>query len=157
MIADLLRFNRDARELLASDRDPSLREWLSERGYSEAFVERLIVPQAAAVWSADPGQLWSFPARFMLEFFDNHGVLGFRHGVLGFRGRPRWWTVTGGPDRFRWGGDLRRGGDLGWAATSGGPRRPRWRRLGWRRTSGGPRPSPRGDRRTSGGPRPSPH
>ena len=49
-------------ELLASDEDPSLASgWLSQRHYSRAFVERLIVPQASAVWSADPAQMWSFP------------------------------------------------------------------------------------------------
>ncbi len=93
MIADLVRFNRDARELLASEKDPSLREWLAVGGYSRAFVERLIVPQAAAVWSADPAQMWSFPARFLVEFFDNHGMLGFRE-------RPRWRTITGGSSRY---------------------------------------------------------
>jgi predicted NAD/FAD-binding protein len=89
MVADLIRFDRDARELLASDEDPSLREWLDQQRYSRAFVQRLIVPQASAVWSADPAQMWSFPARFLVEFFDNHGVLGFRD-------RPRWRTITGG-------------------------------------------------------------
>jgi predicted NAD/FAD-binding protein len=93
MIADLVRFNRDARELLASEDDPSLREWLAVGGYSRAFVERLIVPQAAAVWSADPAQMWSFPARFLVEFFDNHGMLGFR-------ARPRWRTIAGGSRRY---------------------------------------------------------
>lgn len=93
MIADLVRFNRDARELLASDADPSLREWLEERGYSDGFIERLIVPQASAVWSADPRQMWSFPARFLVEFFDNHGMLRFH-------GRPQWLTVTGGSQRY---------------------------------------------------------
>jgi uncharacterized protein len=93
MIADLVRFNRDARELLASEDDPSLREWLAIGEYSPAFVERLIVPQAAAVWSADPAQMWSFPARFLVEFFDNHGMLGFRE-------RPRWRTITGGSRRY---------------------------------------------------------
>ena len=44
------------------------------------------MPQAAAVWSADPAQMWSFPARFLVEFFDNHGMLGLRD-------RPRWRTV----------------------------------------------------------------
>ena len=73
--------------LLASREDPSLRGWLEDRGYSRAFVERLIVPQAAAVWSADPEQMWRFPARFLAEFFDNHGMLGFA-------GRPRWRTVA---------------------------------------------------------------
>ena len=89
MIADLVRFNRDARELLACEEDPSLRDWLAQQRYSRIFVERLIVPQASAVWSADPAQMWSFPARFLVEFFDNHGMLGFRD-------RPRWRTITGG-------------------------------------------------------------
>jgi uncharacterized protein len=94
MIADLVRFNRDARQLLArDDAGPSLGQWLDERGYSRAFVELLLVPQAAAVWSADPRQMWSFPARFLVEFFDNHGMLGFR-------GRPRWRTVQGGSHRY---------------------------------------------------------
>jgi predicted NAD/FAD-binding protein len=93
MIADLIRFNRDARRLLASDEDPPLGEWLSQQQYSRMFVERLIVPQASAVWSADPAQMWSFPARFMVEFFENHGILGFRN-------RPHWRTITGGSRRY---------------------------------------------------------
>ena len=75
MVAEYARFNREARALLASDADPSLRGWLQERGYSNYFVERLLVPQAAAVWSADPAQMWTFPARFLVEFFANHGML----------------------------------------------------------------------------------
>jgi predicted NAD/FAD-binding protein len=94
MVADLVRFNREARRLLReSGAGPSLREWLAEQRYSRAFVERLIVPQAAAVWSADPAQMWSFPARFLVEFFDNHGMLGFRD-------RPQWRTVAGGSRRY---------------------------------------------------------
>jgi predicted NAD/FAD-binding protein len=93
MIADLLRFNREARELLESDADPSLGGWLSERGYSDAFIRRLIVPQISAVWSADPGGRWGFPARFLLEFFDNHGMLGLRD-------RPRWRTISGGSRKY---------------------------------------------------------
>jgi predicted NAD/FAD-binding protein len=93
MMADLVRFNRDAATLLRSREDPSLREFLRDRGYSSPFVEKLIVPQASAVWSADPHQMWSFPARFLAEFFHNHGMLGFRD-------RPRWRTVAGGSRRY---------------------------------------------------------
>jgi uncharacterized protein len=89
MIADLVRFNRDALRLLASEETPSLGDWLVRQRYSRAFVEGLIVPQASAVWSADPARMWSFPARFLVEFFDNHGMLGFRN-------RPRWRTIAGG-------------------------------------------------------------
>jgi uncharacterized protein len=94
MVLDLARFNRAARELLTGDDEgPSLGEWLERHRFSRPFVERLIVPQAAAVWSADPTQMWSFPARFMVEFFDHHGMLGFA-------GRPQWRTIRGGSHNY---------------------------------------------------------
>src|SRR6201996_6990390 len=94
MIADLGRFQRSALELLADDDSgPSLGQWLEHQRFSRPFIERLIVPQASAVWSADPAQMWTFPARFLAEFFDTHGMLSFR-------GRPQWRTVTGGSARY---------------------------------------------------------
>jgi len=95
MLADLRRFNREATALAGGrpDAGPSLRELLADGGYSDWFVERLIVPQASAVWSADPEQLWSFPAAFLATFFANHGMLGFRD-------RPQWRTVSGGSQRY---------------------------------------------------------
>ena len=93
MVADVPRFQRAARALLASDEEPTLRDWLATLPLSEAFVERVIVPQASAVWSADPEQMWTFPARFLVQFFDNHGMLGLS-------GRPRWRTVAGGSRRY---------------------------------------------------------
>jgi predicted NAD/FAD-binding protein len=104
MIADLLRFNRELRRLLAGeetgeslrDRSPqeeSLHDFLVRRRFSEVFIRRLIVPQVSAVWSADPQQISSFPVRFLAEFFSNHGMLGFRD-------RPRWATVAGGSARY---------------------------------------------------------
>jgi predicted NAD/FAD-binding protein len=90
MLRDLVRFNRDARRLVGSrDRGPSLRRFLADGGYSEYFVQRLLVPQASAVWSADPAQMWSFPAGFLAEFFDNHRVLQLGR-------RPSWRSITGG-------------------------------------------------------------
>lgn len=94
MLADVRRFQREARELLSTEGDgPSLREYLEQRAYSREFVERLIVPQAAAVWSADPRQMWTFPARFLAQFFYNHGILSLGD-------RPKWRTVAGGSHRY---------------------------------------------------------
>jgi predicted NAD/FAD-binding protein len=94
MVGDLLRFNREAPALIGlNGSGPTLLDFLDEGGYSTQFVERLIVPQAAAVWSADPRQLRSFPASLLAEFFDNHGMFGLR-------GRPRWRTVSGGSSRY---------------------------------------------------------
>jgi predicted NAD/FAD-binding protein len=90
MLRDWRRFNREARALIGMNGTaPSLGAWLEEKGFSQHFVERLIVPQASAVWSADPEQMWSFPASFMAEFFDNHGMFSLSD-------RPRWRTVSGG-------------------------------------------------------------
>ena len=38
MVAEYARFNREARSLLASDEQPSLRGWLQERGISQLFI-----------------------------------------------------------------------------------------------------------------------
>jgi predicted NAD/FAD-binding protein len=94
MLRDLLRFNREARSLVGrSGGGPSLRRFLADGGYSEYFVERLLVPQVSAVWSADPQQLWSFPAAFVAEFFENHRALQILE-------RPSWRTVVGGARRY---------------------------------------------------------
>jgi predicted NAD/FAD-binding protein len=96
MLVDLARFNVAARALVR-DGDgadgPSLGRWCEQQRFSRPFIERLIVPQASAVWSADPHQMWTFPARFLAEFFDNHGMLGLR-------GRPQWRVVSGGSARY---------------------------------------------------------
>jgi predicted NAD/FAD-binding protein len=94
MVADYVRLNRIAPRLLERDDEgPSLAQWLHDERFSQPFIDKLIVPQAAAVWSADPAQMWTFPARFLVEFFANHGMLGLRD-------RPNWRTVSGGSQRY---------------------------------------------------------
>jgi predicted NAD/FAD-binding protein len=94
MLYDLVRFFREARGLIGTNgAGPSLEEFLVERGYSRYFVDRVIVPQASAVWSADPSQMTTFPASFLAEFLDNHGALQLL-------GRPRWRTIPGGARRY---------------------------------------------------------
>jgi predicted NAD/FAD-binding protein len=90
MLREWRRFNRLAPGLIGMNGTaPSLGAWLEREGFSRHFIDRLIVPQASAVWSADPGQMWAFPASFMAEFFDNHGMYSLRD-------RPTWRTVDGG-------------------------------------------------------------
>jgi uncharacterized protein len=90
MVGEVPRFQRAARALIASaDGSVSLIDWLAQQRFSKPFVERLIVPQVSAVWSADPSQLYRFPALFLARFFDNHGMLSLT-------GRPKWRTIQGG-------------------------------------------------------------
>ncbi|MFG0259377.1 MAG: NAD(P)/FAD-dependent oxidoreductase [Phycisphaerales bacterium JB041] len=56
---------------------------------SQAVLDDYMLPMAAAIWSAPREAMLDFPARFLLRFFDNHGMLDLRE-------RPEWRTVRGG-------------------------------------------------------------
>lgn len=94
MLAEILRFNRVARELLATTDDTTtLDQYLTRRGFSTTFRDRFIAPMGAAIWSAPPGELGAFPARYFVEFFANHRFLDLTR-------RPVWRTIVGGSRRY---------------------------------------------------------
>ena len=97
MIRDILRFYREAPELLRdggeSETGISLGCFLDRAGYSRAFVRDHLAPMAAAIWSGPPGALLDFPLHSFVRFFDNHGLLQVKD-------RPRWRTVTGGSREY---------------------------------------------------------
>ncbi|MDE2138412.1 MAG: FAD-dependent oxidoreductase [Gammaproteobacteria bacterium] len=90
MLRDLLRFYREAPALLDEPAPgPALGEYLAARGFGAAFRDEHLVPMAAALWSAPPGEVLGFPAQFVVRFMANHGMLALR-------GRPEWRVVRGG-------------------------------------------------------------
>lgn len=62
-------------------------------GLSRGLLDDYLLPMAAAIWSAPREALLAFPARFVLRFLDNHGILDLRR-------RPTWRTVVGGSRRY---------------------------------------------------------
>lgn len=94
MIRDILRFNRDApRSLDQGDADMELGDFLRQGGYSQYFIDQYIIPMGAAIWSTDPEQMQSFPARFFIQFFLNHGLLQIKD-------RPQWRVIQGGSREY---------------------------------------------------------
>lgn len=94
MILDILRFNREAVSLLDQpEPGPSLGEYLDRHRYSREFVEQYIVPMGAAIWSASHDNMRAFPARYLVQFFKNHGMLSIGE-------RPTWRVITGGSQRY---------------------------------------------------------
>ena len=90
MIRDILRFNRDATESLArGELDICLGDYLKQGEYSDMFIQQYILPMGAAIWSTDPQQMQSFPARLFISFFDHHGLLSVKD-------RPAWRVIKGG-------------------------------------------------------------
>jgi uncharacterized protein len=95
MLADTLRFFREAPALdaVASDPGLTLGTFLTRAGYSEAFVARHILPMAAAIWSTPSRDVLDFPVAAFVRFFANHGLLQIAD-------RPQWRTVIGGSGEY---------------------------------------------------------
>ncbi|HEY5626936.1 MAG TPA: FAD-dependent oxidoreductase [Nitrospira sp.] len=94
MIRDILRFNRESLELLTQpEPGPSLGAYLETHRYSREFIDHYIVPMGAAIWSANHESIREFPARFLVQFFKNHGMLSVDE-------RPTWRVIQGGSQRY---------------------------------------------------------
>lgn len=72
----------------SDDESQTLAAYLDEQRYSPRFRRHFLVPLTSALWSTPPARALDFPAAYAIDFFRNHGMLGF--------GRFRWRTVTGG-------------------------------------------------------------
>ena len=93
MIADILRFNREAPKLLDEEEAMSLQEYLTRYRYSIEFIRDYLVPMGAAIWSTDAQRMMQFPARFLIRFFHHHGMLTVND-------RPQWRVINGGSARY---------------------------------------------------------
>jgi uncharacterized protein len=113
MLAEVPRFHRAARRLLASTPTGgmglpeeaagecagdgadgiSLGDFLLEGGFSGYFTEHFAVPVVAAVWSCPQGTALQYPAAYLFAFLANHGLLSVT-------GSPQWRTVAGGSRRY---------------------------------------------------------
>lgn len=93
MIRDILRFNREAPQLLAGASAVSLGAYLELNRYSPQFIRDYLIPMGAAIWSTDPVRMLDFPAQFFVRFFHNHGMLSVND-------RPQWRAISGGSARY---------------------------------------------------------
>ena len=94
MLVDILRFNRQSLELLQAKTIAwSWATTCNATASAEQFIENYLVPMGAAIWSVPPEQFRRFPARFIVGFFNNHGLLSVS-------GHPRWKTVEGGAVQY---------------------------------------------------------
>ncbi len=95
MLFEVKKFHRQAHRLLADKTDaatdvsPTLREFLADGNYSAYFVSHFILPVVSCVWSCGSNVAGEYPARYLFQFLDNHGLLSVT-------GSPQWRTVTGG-------------------------------------------------------------
>ncbi len=94
MIRDLLRFNREAPQLVNhGDDGETVAEYLKRHGYCDRFRDHYLLPMGAAIWSCPESAFGKFPIRFIAEFYYNHGLLSLSN-------RPQWYVVKGGSREY---------------------------------------------------------
>jgi predicted NAD/FAD-binding protein len=90
-LAEIVRFNREARKLL---RDPAnaeiaLKDYLRAHDFGGEFARYYLHPMAAAVWSTSVEEIEEFPVFTLIRFMENHGLLGLTTA-------PQWHVLQGG-------------------------------------------------------------
>lgn len=73
--------------------DETVGQFLERHSLGDRFIHQYLVPMAAAIWSSEPSAILDFPARFMIGFFNNHGLMQLAD-------RPIWRTIVGGSRKY---------------------------------------------------------
>ncbi|HWV14505.1 MAG TPA: FAD-dependent oxidoreductase [Cellvibrio sp.] len=93
MIADILKFNKRAREYLLKDSSYSLGDCLDDLQLRPWFRQYFLLPMGGAIWSTPLEKMLEFPASTFIRFFENHGLLSVDD-------HPQWYTVRGGSREY---------------------------------------------------------
>jgi uncharacterized protein len=96
MLGEIVRFNRIATGLVQgrptgrrTAPDDALGDFLDAHRFSTGFREWYLLPMVGSLWSCPTEQMLRFPAKTLLHFCAEHGLLQRR-------GRHRWRSVRGG-------------------------------------------------------------
>tara|TARA_R110002126_G_scaffold200330_1_gene347956 strand:- start:14522 stop:15778 length:1257 start_codon:yes stop_codon:yes gene_type:complete len=96
MLVDIIRFNKLGKKLVAEDHvdlELKLGDFLHKYKFGSGIRDNYLLPMGAAIWSAGLTDMPSFPVRFFLRFFNNHGLLNISD-------RPQWAVIKGGSKRY---------------------------------------------------------
>ena len=92
MLRDIVKFNKHAKRL-AQDKSLSLGAFLAKLGTGDYFRDHYLLPFSGAIWSTPTEKIMEFPAHALIQFFENHALLGYS-------GQHQWYTVQGGSIQY---------------------------------------------------------
>lgn len=95
LLREIVRFNAEAPAVLAAGRGEALTlgEFLESHRFDDDFSQQYLLPMASAIWSASLEAIRAFPARTLVRFLDNHGLLRLTS-------QPTWKVVAGGSHAY---------------------------------------------------------
>jgi uncharacterized protein len=93
MVADIMKFNKNASAYLLKDTSFTLGDCLDDMGMRPWFREYFLLAMGGAIWSASLAEMLKFPACTFIRFFENHGLLTVDD-------HPQWYTVQGGSREY---------------------------------------------------------
>jgi predicted NAD/FAD-binding protein len=92
MLRDVLKFNKHALAL-SQDKSLSVAQFLEKLGTGDYFRDHYLLPFSGAIWSTPKEKIMDFPAHALIQFFENHALLGYS-------GQHQWYTVHGGSIQY---------------------------------------------------------
>lgn len=87
MVFDIAKFNHNAVKAASDDR-MTVAELLDRLKMGKWFRNYYLLPISGAIWSSTPEQIGDFPAKSLVQFFENHALLTAN--------THQWYTVDGG-------------------------------------------------------------
>lgn len=87
MLRDMIRFGKEADGIV--DDEMTVGALIQTMGLGDWFLDYYLLPMSGAIWSTPTSRITEFPARALVNFFLNHGLMrdGNQHA---------WYTVDGG-------------------------------------------------------------
>jgi len=93
MLRDIFRFNARALEQAKKNEGMTIGQFLDHMKMGKWFRDYYLLPFSGAIWSTPKEQILDFPAYSMVQFFENHALLGYE-------GQHQWYTVQGGSTQY---------------------------------------------------------
>ena len=92
MLRDILRFNKLAKASV-NNTTLSIGELIQTLGLGNWFRDYYLLPFTGAIWSTPLRDIMNFPAKAMIDFMENHGLLAANQ-------QHQWYTVRGGSQEY---------------------------------------------------------
>ena len=93
MLKDILYFNHKAAKLIKSYPNDTVDDFINRMSLGRWFNEYYLSAMGGCIWSTSISEVKRFPAKMLIQFFDNHGLLTINN-------QPQWYTVSGGSREY---------------------------------------------------------